>query len=356
MRAVLAAAHGVGEAPLRKLTVVKLSDRSVGEGWGECSALNTVGYSSESAQTAFELLSNDARLDVAEQFPSLLQEAPMAMASLEMAEYDMRLKAAGLPLAELLGVDVGQVAAGAAIGIGSIAETEQAAGDAHRSGYRRVKLKVVPSDRTGLPPASIVQSVAANFPDLEIQVDGNGSFDRSTASEVDAALDAGATVAEQPFAPAKVSLAAALVRRGATVMADEAATDQDAIKRLMNAGACTGVVVKSSRLGGLYPALELLNWCSENGLAASAGGMQESGLGRAALAALAGHPACTVVGDVSPARRWLAQDPWADVEMDEESIVIPTGPGVAAAPDPDLLERFTVQSATRTLVQKEGQQ
>ncbi len=358
IRTVLAAAHGVGTDTggglFRKLTEVKLTDDSAGQGWGECSALNAIGYSSESAKTAFDLLSADPRLDDEGHWRTLVDEAPMAMASLEMAEYDMRLKAASVSLATFLGVDHGVAPAGAAIGLGPLEDTERSAAEAYEAGFRRVKLKIAPSDRLGFPPATLVRAVARDLPDLEIHTDGNGSFDRSNASEIDAVLDAGATLVEQPFHPAKLHLAADLVKRGAMVLADEAATDRAAVESLVDAGACSGIVVKSSRLGGLYPTLEVLGWCEENRVPVCAGGMQESGLGRAALAVLAAHPACTIVGDVGPARRWLSGDPWDDLEMVEHHVVVPTGPGVAPPPDPGLIEEFTVQQATRTLTRTEG--
>ena len=353
VRMALTAAHGIGSshdgAPIRKLTVVRLQGDGGQAGWGECSALNRIGYSNESAETAFDLLTTDPRLNNNESIAELSEVAPMAMAGLEMAEYDMRLKTAGISLAEFLGIERSHVPAGAAISIGSIDETVAAATEAFEAGFRRVKLKIVPSSRTGLAPAAIIAAVRHAFPDLVVHVDGNGSFDRSTVDEIDAAVEAGATAVEQPFAPAQTHLAAALVKRGATVLADEAATDPETIEQLVEAGACTGVVVKSSRLGGLYPTLELLTWCEENQVPACAGGMQESGLGRTALAVVAGHAACTITGDVGPARRWLAEDPWTDVEMLDGMIAVPSAPGVAAPPDPDVLERFTVRQATRTL-------
>ncbi len=352
VRMSLTAAHGLDSAEdtqIRKLTVVRIRDESGQTGWGECSALNRIGYSTESAETAFNLLTSDPRLDDPTAMSDLAAIAPMAMASLEMAEYDMRLKAAGLSLAEFLGIERTRVPAGAAISIGSVADTLQATSSAHKDGFGRVKLKIVPSAISGVQPSVIVDAVVQSFPELEVHVDANGSFDQSNASEIDAVIDAGATAVEQPFAPAELQLAAALVKRGAPVLADEAATDIDTVQKLVTAGACSGIVVKSSRLGGLYPTLELLTWCEENQVPVAAGGMQESGLGRAALAVIAGHPACTITGDVGPALRWLAEDPWNDVEMVDGLIAVPSGPGVAAPPDPESLERHTVRTATRQL-------
>ena len=74
--------------------------------------------------------------------------------------------------------------------------------------------------------------------------------------------------------------------------------------------------------------------------------MLESGLGRHALAAFAGQDAITVTGDLSPASRWLAVDPWPDLAMNEGRIAVPTAAGIAPSPNLDLLDQVTVQIAT----------
>ncbi|MGI9609190.1 MAG: enolase C-terminal domain-like protein, partial [Acidimicrobiia bacterium] len=212
-------------------------------------------------------------------------------------------------------------------------------------GFSRVKLKVDPA--SAVNPVELVTTVTGSFPAVEVIVDANASFDAESVPQVEAMFAAGASAIEQPFPVTAVELAAELVARDVPVIADEAATSLRAAQDLIHRRACTGVVVKSSRLGGLLPAFEMLEWCLENGVAAAAGGMQESGLGRAALAVVAAHDACTITGDVSPARRWLAEDPWNDLQLEDGQILVPTDAGVAPPPNPTLLDRFTMASAQR---------
>ncbi len=347
IRSALAAAHDRSPDSVRRLTVVRLESEDGQMGWGECSALNDVGYSAESAQTAYDTLTGDARLAGAVG-SDLRAEAPMATAALEMAELDLRLRAQSVSLAAYLGVTRTTVPAGAVISLGSIAETVAGVQHAVVEGFGRVKLKVLPA-RWGVDPVALVRAVVDGFPGLEVHVDGNGSFDANSAPQVEEMVASGASAVEQPFPIDELDLAAALVDRGIPIIADEAALSLEAVQDLAGGGACHGVVVKSSRLGGLFAAFETLGWCQEHGIPAAAGGMQESGLGRAALAVVAAHEACTITGDVSPARRWLAADPWDDLQMHDGMISVPTGPGVAPPPDPELLRRFTVTSEQRTV-------
>ncbi len=347
VRATLAASHDESPDHFRLLTVVRLESTDGHVGWGECSALNRVGYSSESSDTAFDLLSGDNRLDLDEAGTALAGEAPMAVAALEMAEFDLRLRANGVPLAEYLGVERSHVAAGAAVPLGAVEEVVRISRDLFHDGFGRLKLKIVPQNRTGVAPAAFVAAVREACDGVEVHVDGNGSFDRSTIGEIHDVVDAGAAIVEQPFAVNDISPSAELVSAGVAVLADEGATNAVAIKRLVAIGACAGVVIKSSRLGGLYEAFELMSWCDSEGIAVAAGGMQESGLGRHALAVTAAHDAASIIGDVGPARRWLAEDPWPDIKLTAGNIEVPNEPGVAPLPDLGVLDRHTVRMSHR---------
>ena len=83
------------------------------------------------------------------------------------------------------------------------------------------------------------------------------------------------------------------------------------------------------------------------------GGMLESGLGRHVLAALAPLPAFTLTGDLSPASRWLEDDPFQDISMRNGMIPAPTQPGIAGEPVANLLDRYTVRDTTIAASQME---
>ncbi len=148
-----------------------------------------------------------------------------------------------------------------------------------------------------------------------------------------------------PTGSNSVGLASGETGRGGVavaVVADEAAPTLEAAKLLLAQGALSGVSIKPPRVGGISRALEILAWCVGQGIPATAGGMLESALGRHALAAFAANDGLSITGDVSPSRRWLAADPWPDLDMSDGMIAVPRSPGVAPLPDQDLIEDLTI--------------
>lgn len=338
----LGAAHDRAPDEHRELVVIRASDGQGATGWGECSALNRPTYTHEWAEGAFDLLVSG---EVPDSF-----EAPMAWAGLDMAYRDLRLKETGTSLANDLGATATSVIAGAVLGLGSNDDAQSDAGTNAvdraqvlvNQGYQRIKVKVIPG-RLGA-----VRAIREAFPDLELQIDGNGSFDERHVEELAALADeAELDAIEQPFAPDNLDPAIDLVEATPVpVLADEPINSLEDAEELFEHGAMSGLVIKPPKVGGLDAAADLVDWAAMVGLPAAAGGMLESGLGRHALAAIAGLDGFSITGDLSPARRWLADDPWADLAFGDGQIDIPRSAGVAPEPDPELLDRYSQRQAS----------
>ncbi len=354
-----------GRTLTRTITIVKLSGRVDGQeviGWGECSALPAATYTAESAAGSFAAMADDlaprllSRELLAESVVETLFEGgptrlPMATSALEMAILDASLRSAGRSLASWLGVEPKSVPAGASLSLGDQATTISAARALSEAGYGRLKVKV--------QPGHDVEPVAAlrrALPEVQLHLDANGAYGPDAIDQVLSVIDCGADSFEQPFAPTPDSEPATVElierlhqladrrsdRPAIPIVADEAVQSIADAVGLLERRAMTGLSIKPGRVGGLIAAAELHDLCREHGLAATAGGMLETGLGRHALAALAGLDGFTLIGDLSPAGRWLAADPWPDLLLDDGRIVIHDGPGVAPEPDLDLLEHYTV--------------
>lgn len=345
LREAFVASHGA--TTVRSIVVVCV-ETDVGLGWGECSALPAATYTAESSGRAFEVITDHltphlvgrsiepGRIEVA---VAVVGANPMAAAALEMALIDAELTARGRSLADHLGVTAAAVPAGASLGLDSIPSTVARAAALVEEGYRRLKVKIEPGhDR------ALVEALRAAMPDVELHVDANGAYPPTGVEAVLAVVAAGVDAVEQPFPPAEVEAAAELVAavRPVHVVADEAVGSVADAVELERRRALTGVSIKPARVGGLHAAVALHDRCLDLGLAATAGGMLECGLGRHALAALAGLPGFTLTGDLSPAGRWLAADPWPDLELVDGRLAIPAGPGVAPPPDPEVLAAHTV--------------
>lgn len=309
------------------------NDRSTVVGWGECSALNERGYTEEWAEGAFELLRSGAPLD--------RWSAPMATAAVEMALLDAELKQAGESLSDRLGTAGQRSDAGAVVGLGPIpAMLDQIEGLVEQ-GYQRVKIKIAPG-RIVVP----LEAVRTSFPAIELHVDANGSLSQRDLPALVALRDLGVRAIEQPFAVHDRQNAARLVAdTDMAIVADEDVISIADVNLLAIDKAATAIAIKPGKLGGLRTALEVLDHVAAAGMHATIGGMLESGLGRHALAALAPLPAFTLIGDLSPAKRWLADDVFRDISLKRGKIAAPSRPGIAGDPIKSRLAKYTVRHA-----------
>lgn len=101
--------------------------------------------------------------------------------------------------------------------------------------------------------------------------------------------------------------------------------------------------VKAGRVGGYLEAVRIHDLCRDAGVPVWCGGMLETGIGRAANAALAALPGFTLPGDVSAASRFYERDIVTEPAVLEDGHVrVPTGPGLGIEIDAEVLERATV--------------
>ncbi len=364
----LDAAHGSTIGGERPLTVIGFGSGTT-TAWGECAALENDGYWHETAADSYEVLRHLAPHLIGRPATEILESGrggrllpaarPMARAAVEMAALDMALRQSGQGLAAWLGSTRSTVPAGATVGLGPAQAVAEQVIALARQGYGRIKFKIEPTTAATHAVEVAHRVGAAIDAELELHVDANGSFPPAGESREHDSVDllltvagAGVSVIEQPFPTDDLDsgrrLRQTISQSGLAtlVLADEAAVSEAQVATVLQLGSADGVVVKPSRLGGLQTARRVIDAARSGRHHVSVGGMVESALGRHGLAAVAALDGVTVTGDLSPARRWLADDPWPDVETvmvdGRLHAVVPTGPGVAPPPDLDKLDRYTV--------------
>ena len=339
-RRSLATAHQTDPAPDRQLAVVGLETTDGVAGWGECSALNAPTYTAEWAADSFDRLAAWADGGT---LPDVATH-PMTFAAIEMALTDAELRSRGISLAQSLGATKPTVRAGATIGLQSVEESVATARQLVDTGYRKLKVKIDPSQVDAVPHELTHVFEGRDDDPIEVHVDANGSLSEEHLMGLLGLTWHGVSVIEQPFPIDRPDLATELLLGSeALVTADEAVTTIADAQTLFDAGALRGVAIKPPRVGGMAAAQELLSWCQTNAVGASLGGMLECGLGRHALAAVGALDGFSITGDLSPASQWLVEDPWPDIEMIGPDIVVPTAPGVAPLPNQEQLERLTLR-------------
>lgn len=324
-------------------------------GWGECVALGDPVYSEEYLEGAHDVLERylvpalfawqaSGRELTAELVGHVLRHIVghrMAKAALEMAVLDAQLRADGRSFASYLGATTDRVPSGVSVGIqGSVPELLDTVGGYLDEGYVRIKLKIRPG--WDVEP---VRAVRERFGDIPLQVDANGAYTLVDAPHLRRLDEFGLLLIEQPLAEDDLRQHASLATSMTTPMClDESIVSAERAADAIAWGAAAVINIKPGRVGGYLEAKRIHDLARANGVAVWCGGMLETGLGRAANAALAGLPGFTLPGDISASGRFYADDLTEPFVLDEGCIAIPAGPGLGVAPIPERLRATTVRT------------
>ena len=341
-----------GTETVREVIVVRALTAD-GDGWGEIVTQYDPLYSSEYTQGAW---------DVAQRFliPALLDRrtlAPadvadvldpfkghrMAKAGLELAVLDAALRRDGIPLGAHLGAVRDRVPSGVSVGIQrDPAAFVEAVRGYLDEGYVRIKIKIKPGR-----DVHDTAAVRDAFGGIPLQVDANSAYtlaDADTLAELDR-FDL--LLIEQPLQEDDLVDHATLAKRLRTpVCLDESVVSLKAAHDALALGSCRVINVKAGRVGGYLEAVRIHDLALDAGVPVWCGGMLETGIGRAANAALAALPGFTLPGDVSASSRFYTRDIVTEPAVLEDGHVrVPTGAGLGVEIDPVALEDCTVERA-----------
>jgi O-succinylbenzoate synthase len=342
-------ATSTGSAHDRSVLLVALQAGGA-VGWAECSAGVVPGYTAETVDDAWAVLGEILLPVIVGRPPHLpvptLPGRPMARAAVEMALRDLNAKLRGVPLCEALGGARRPVPAGIALGLErDLAVLEARVGDALAQGYRRIKLKIEPGH-----DLEMLRALRERFPDAPFSADANGAYTLDDLPRLRALDTLGLLMLEQPLSAADLEGHARLQSRMTTPLClDESIGSLEDAARALDLDSGRIVNLKPARVGGLGPALAIHALCHARGVPLWCGGMLESGVGRAHLAALATLPGFTLPGDLSPSRRWwerdLVEPEW---EMVDGALLPTDGAGIGVAPDRVRIEALATRRRTMT--------
>jgi O-succinylbenzoate synthase len=328
----------------------------VGDGWGECVAMVAPLYSSEFADGAelvlerhlWPALARVDDLDAADVAHVLepFKGHPMAKAALEMAVLDAELRAAGRNLHDHFGGDRDRVPSGVSVGIFDDLDTLLAQVQGYvDDGYARIKLKIEPG--WDLEPVRLVRELIG--PDMGLQVDANTAYGRSDIEHLCRLDEYDLLLIEQPLPEEDVLGHARLAAASSTpVCLDESIVSLQTAADAIELGAAEIINIKPGRVGGYLEARRIHDLCVDRGVPVWCGGMVETGIGRAANAALAALPGFTLPGDISASTRFYRRDVVLDpITVEDGHVRVPSAPGLGFDLDLEFLDEVT--TATRTL-------
>jgi O-succinylbenzoate synthase len=329
-------------------------------GYGECVANHDPGYSYETAQTAWHILTDfiiPAVLGKELQEPEEVQSwltfvrgHPLAKATLDQAAWDITAKRDGLSFAQKLAGPYSEgprqrVQVGVSIGIQPSIEQTLGVIEKHlEEGYRRIKLKIRPGHDIELAKAA-----RAAFPETRIMLDANSAYRLADAPVFQAMDDLNLLMVEQPLAYEDIydhSKLRPLIQ--SPLCLDESIHSADHTRFALEIGACDIINIKPARVGGWTEARKVHDLCRAQNVPVWCGGMLETGVGRAAQLALASLPSFTLPGDISATARYYAQDITPPFFLNEEdsTITVPSGPGLGIEIDMKQLTAVTLRETT----------
>jgi O-succinylbenzoate synthase len=323
-------------------------------GWGECVAHSDPGYSYETIDTAWHVLSDflipsvlrqeiGSPQDVTSQF-EWVRGHPMAKAGLENAVWDLLAKAKGVSLSKMLGGgQCDRVEVGVSIGIQpTLSALLERVDQFIDKGYRRIKMKIEPGWE--LEPLSAVRE---RHPTIKLMADANSAFSLADVELFRQMDDLNLLMIEQPLHHDDIAEHAKLQAQVETpICLDESIHSPHHARWALEIKACRIINMKVGRVGGLSNALAIHHMCVEAGIPLWCGGMLETGVGRATNLHLATLPNFTLPSDISATERYYAKDiaaPDFELNPEDSTITVPKGPGIGVEVLLDRVKKFSVR-------------
>jgi o-succinylbenzoate synthase len=321
-------------------------------GWGEVTAGETPSYNSETTDTAWLIISQfiapplvGKNLAAASDFPQLVSHIrghEMAKSAVENALWDAQAQLAGVPLAQLLGGTMQEIACGVSLGIRETPEALVTKVEEELcSGYQRIKLKIKPGK-----DIDFVAAVRRKFPDILLSVDANSAYRLEDVEHLKKLDEFDLLMMEQPlnwddiYTHAKLQ---ALIKT--SICLDECIHNTPHALAAIDLKACRIVNIKGGRVGGHTESRKLQQACKERGVPVWCGGMLESGIGRAHNIAMSTLPGFTLPGDVSASQRYWDEDIIEPAVMvtSNGTIRVPQTSGIGYEVRRDRVEKLTVR-------------
>ena len=310
----------------RRSLIVVLRDDAGHEGYGEAPPFQLPFYSEETLGTARHILESvllprierrtfEGPEGVDTALRVNVRGNAFARAAVETAAWDLAAARSGTGMARLLAASLGvtpaaAIACGVALGIPEGRSLEALGArvvQALDSGYRRVKIKVMPG--WDVEPVRHTQNILAGT-GIPLTVDANGAYAWPEHERALRELDqCGLLYIEQPLAPEEIVGHARLGQALTTpVCVDETLTSAGVARQLLALGGPLVWNIKVHRVGGLSEVARIWRLAREGGARLWAGTMPETGIGSQAPLAAAALPGFDFPSDLEPSVRWFGRN------------------------------------------------
>jgi len=207
--------------------------------------------------------------------------------------------------------------------------------------YRRIKIKIKPG--WDLEPVRLIRQ---QFGDISLMVDANSAYTLDAVDLFKQMDRYNLLMIEQPLGFDDIYEHSLLQKQIQTPICLDESIETVADARIaVEIGACRIINIKLSRVGGLYPAIQIHDLCQTRDIPVWSGGMVESAIGKADSVALCTLPNFRLPADIAPSDRYFIRDLVSSgLVLEEGRIQIPTGLGVGLEVDEEFLEEASVEA------------
>lgn len=325
----------LGTVSEREGIIVKITDKEGNSGFGEGVAFSTPWYTEETVKTSTHMLT-DVLIPVLQNHPiEHPQEAAvlfqpirrnhMAKAALETALWDLYAKEQSQPLSRLIGGTRERVASGVVVATDSTASALRQIEAYLEEGYQRIKVKINPQQ-----DYDFLAEIRRYYPQLPLMADANSAYTLTDLDRLKALDELDLLMIEQPLDPDDIIEHAQLQKAIRTpICLDESIVTFDDARKAHELGSCKIINIKVGRVGGLFEAKRIHDYCYEHDIPVWCGGMIEFGVSRAHNIALASLPGFSIPGDLSASSRFWEEDIITpEVTVENGVISVPARPGM----------------------------
>jgi muconate cycloisomerase len=281
---------------------------------------------------------------------------PYAKTAIDMALHDIKGKALGVPVYQLLGgLSHERVRIAHSLGIMDVGQARGEAEAAIAEGIRTIKLKVGRDPAYDVRIVREIRDVVGS--DVDIVVDANQGWPTpKVAIRVIRAMEEyGVRYVEQPV-DGLSGMAQVTQTVNTSIMADESAWTAFDVMEIAERRAADMISMYTTKPGGLLKAKKLAAVAEAAGFPLNVNGSHETGVGNAANLHLVASTAAVTEAGVFPVTTVKGQEPTEMAgRMYEDDIVtesfkfeagallVPDKPGLGVELDPEKIERYRLQ-------------
>lgn len=335
----------------RDALIVKIYSEGL-VGYGECKAFFAPLYNPEDNGTCLHIIKNVIApvivgqdiIDPDDYLEKVrfIRGNKLAIAAVENAIWDLKMKREKKSLKTLLGGTRSEIKVGVSLGIQDKTTDLLKRIDKYLAeGYHRTKIKIKPGK-----DIEVIKEVRKHFPDIDLTVDANSAYTLADLDLFKAIDEYNLLYIEQPLGEDDIIDHSFLQKEIKTpICLDESIITAEDARKAIALGSCGVINIKSSRCGGITEAIKIHDICMKNNIPVWCGGMTETGIGRVQNISLASLPNFTMAHDIAASNRYFNEDitiPHVNITKDCTIIVPDETNGITYEVDEAMLERLMV--------------